>query len=263
MTKFYLIPLVILLCGCSKDIDFESMEKNTADEIFAMGKKEMTAKNYSDAAKIFEELEKLHPYSRLIADAELLAGDCYYKKGKFDEAISSYEIFVKTHPTHKKVPYAIYMLGVINYEQMAIIERDQEATVTAKSYLEELCARYPESEYVKDAQKKIKDLQDQQAGREVYIARYYQDKLNYAAAIGRLNTVIDNYPRTIHAPEAMLRLVECYLAMGLDNEAQSVNKILQKEHFNSKFAEHARNLLSPKIAFPKGQKVKGSNGKKK
>ena len=186
MTKFYLIPLVILLCGCSKDIDFESMEKNTADEIFAMGKKEMTAKNYSDAAKIFEELEKLHPYSRLIADAELLAGDCYYKKGKFDEAISSYEIFVKTHPTHKKVPYAIYMLGVINYEQMAIIERDQEATVTAKSYLEELCARYPESEYVKDAQKKIKDLQDQQAGREVYIAIEFRNYLRIMKNIFRI-----------------------------------------------------------------------------
>ena len=248
MRKFYLIALVILLCGCSKDIDFESMEKNTADEIFAMGKKEMVAENYGDAAKIFEELEKLHPYSHLVADAELLAGDCYYKKGKFDEAISSYEIFVKTHPTHEKVPYAIYMLGLINYEQLAIIERDQESTITAKSYFEELCSRYPESKYVNKAKEKINDLRNHQAGREVYIARYYQDKLNYAAAIGRLNTVIDNYPKTIHAPEAMLRLVECYMAMGLDNEAKSVNKMLQKEHHNSKWAEYARNLLAPKIS---------------
>ena len=246
MRKFYLIALVILLCGCSKDIDFEAMEKNTADEIFAMGKKEMVAGNYGDAAKIFEELEKLHPYSRLVADAELLAGDCYYKKGKFDEAISAYEIFVKTHPIHEKVPYAIYMLGLINYEQMAIIERDQESTVTAQSYFEELCSRYPESKYVKDAQDKIKHLQNQQAGREVYVARYYQSRLNYAAAIGRLNTVIDNYPKTIHAPEAMLRLIECYMAMGFDNEAKSVNKILQKEHHRSKWAEHARNLLPSK-----------------
>ena len=246
MRKFYWIALVVLLCGCSKDIDFEAMEKKTADEIFAMGKKEMAAENYGDAAKIFEELEKLHPYSRLVAEAELLAGDCYYKKGKFDEAVSSYEIFVKTHPTHEKVPYAIYMLGLINYEQMAIIERDQEATVAALSYFEELCARYPESKYVKEAKEKIKDLRNHQAGREVYVARYYQERLNYAAAIGRLNTVIDNYPKTIHAPEAMLRLVECYMAMGLDNEAKSVNKILQKEHRSSKWAEHARNLLSPK-----------------
>lgn len=248
MKKFYLIALVILLCGCSKDIDFESMEKNTADEIFAMGKKEMAAKNYGDAAKIFEELEKLHPYSHLVAEAELLAGDCYHKKGKFGEAISSYEIFVKTHPMHEKVSYAIYMLGLINYEQMAIIERDQESAITAKSYFEELCARYPGSKYVKEAKEKINDLCNQQAGREVYIARYYQDKLNYAAAIGRLNTVIDNYPKTIHAPEAMLRLVECYMAMGLDNEARSVNKILQQAHFNSKWAEHARNLLSSKTS---------------
>lgn len=256
MKRFYLMACVALLCGCSKDIDFEAMEKNTAEEIFAKGKQEMTAGNYGDAAKIFEELEKLHPYSRLTADAELLAGDCYYKKGKVDEAISSYEIFVKTHPTHEKVPYAIYMLGLVNYEHIAIIERDQEATVTALSYFNELCSRYPESKYVKEAKNKIKDLHNQQAGREVYVARYYQKQINYAAAIGRLNTVIDKYPETVHAPEAMLRLIECYVAMGLDNEASSVNKILQKEHRGSKWAEHARNLLSPSLISSHEKKAK-------
>ncbi len=244
MKKIYLILLAMLLCGCSKEIDFEAMEKNTAEEIFAKGKKEMTDGNYNDAAKIFEELEKLHPYSKLTVDAELLAGDCYYQKGKVDEAISSYEIFVKTHPTHEKVPYALYMLGLVNYEQIAIIERDQESTITALSYFEELCTRYPGSKYIKDAKEKIKDLHDQQAGREVYVARYYQNRFNYAAAIGRLNTVIDRYPETIHAPEAMLRLIECYIAMGFDNEARTVNKILQEKHRSSKWAEHARNLIS-------------------
>ena len=120
MKKSYIFLSLLLLAGCSKDIDFEAMEKNTAEEIFAKGKSEVEKKNYKDAAKIFEALEKLYPYSKLTADAELLAGDCHYKSGKFEEAISSYEIFVKTHPTNDRVPYAIYMLGLINYQQIAI-----------------------------------------------------------------------------------------------------------------------------------------------
>ena len=244
MKRIYTIFSVILLAGCSKEIDYEAMEKETAEEIFARGQAEIVAKNYGDAAKIFEELGKLHPYSRLTADAELMAGDCYYKKGKFDEAVSSYEIFVKTHPTHDKVPYALYMLGIINYEQMAIIGRDQEATITALSYLEELCTRFPESQYIKDAKEKIRILRDQQSGKEIYVARYYQKRFNYAGAIGRLNTIIKNYPDTTHAPEALLRLVECYTAMGFDNEARNVNKILQRQHKDTKWAKYAQNVVN-------------------
>ena len=243
MKRILAIALVLFLAGCSKDIDYEALEKNSAEEILAKGKAEMTANNYNDAAKIFEELEKLHPYSKLTADAQLLAGDCYYKKGKFDEATSSYEIFVTTHPVHEKVPYAIYMLGLINYEQMPIIERDQDATVTSLSYFEELCNRYPDSKYAKDAKVKIKTLRNQIAGREVFVARYYQKRINYAAAVGRLNSVIDNYSDTIHAPEAMLRLIECYTAMGFASEAKNVNKLLQSQHKNTNWAEHARNIL--------------------
>ena len=237
MKRFFPIILTLFLTGCSKDIDFEAMENNSAEEIFAKGKTEMVAKNYSDAAKIFEQLEKLHPYSKLTADAQLAAGDCYYT--------SSYEIFVKTHPTHERVPYALYMLGLIDYEQMPIIERDQEATVTSLSYFEELCNRYPDSKFSKDAKEKIKVLRNQIAGREVFVARYYQKRVNYAAAIGRLNSVIDNYSDTIHAPAAMLRLIECYTAMGFANEALAVNKLLQAKHKDSTWAKHAVTILNP------------------
>lgn len=243
MRKFFAIIFVVLLAGCTKEIDYEAMEKESAEEIFAKGKAEMSAKNYEDAAKVFEELGKLHPYSRLTADAELLAGDCYYKKGKFDEAVSSYEIFVKTHPTHDSVPYALYMLGVINYDQMAIIGRDQDAVITALSYFEELCTRYPETKYVKDAKERMRVLRDQQAGKEMYVARYYQKRLNYTGAIGRLNAVIDGYADTIHAPEAMLRLVECYTAMGADRNARAVNRVLQQNHKGTTWAMHAQKIV--------------------
>ena len=243
MKRVFAILCVALLFGCSKEIDYEALEKESAEEIFEKGKAEIDAQNYEDAAKIFEELGKLHPYSKLAADAELLAGDCYYKKGKYDEAISSYEIFVKTRPTHAKVPYALYMIGLINYDRMAIVGRDQDATVTALSYFEELCVRFPESEYVKDAKKRIAVLRDQQAGKEIYVARYYQRHRNYAAAIGRLNAIIENYADTAHAPEAMLRLVECYTAMAYDHEARNVNKILQREHKGTNWASYANEII--------------------
>lgn len=244
MKKILLIFSVVFLAGCAKDVDFAAMEKQSAEEIYKQGEKAQAEKRYSDAAKIFEELEKQHPYSRLIANAQLAAGECFYKNKKYDEALSYFEIFVKTHPTHEKVPYALYMLGVINYEQMPIIERDQEVTVTALTYLEELTNRYPESKYAKEAQTKIKELRDQIAGREVYVARYYQQRINYAAAIGRLNSVIDNYSDTAHAPEAMLRLIECYIAMGFIDEATNVNKLLQAKYQNTNWATHARALLN-------------------
>lgn len=246
MNKFLLIGVAIFLAGCSKDLDLQYLENKNADEILKLGKKEMDAKNYSDAVQIFEELERLHPYSKLTADAQLNAGDCNYKNKKYDEAASSYEIFIKTHPTHEKVPYALYMLGTINYEQMPIIERDQESTAKALAYLAELCKRYPDSKYVKDSESKIKELRQQMAGREVYVARYYQSRHNYAAAVGRLNTVIDVYMSTSHAPEALHRLVECYVAMGFFDEAKIINQILQKEFPKTKWAEYSRNLLGQK-----------------
>ena len=245
MMKRLIFPiLALLLAGCSKDIDFEALEKGSAEDIFALGKTEMAAKNYTDAVKIFEELERLHPYSKLTADAQLAAGDCNYKAGKFIEASSSYEIFVKTHPIHSKVPYAVYMLGEINFEQMPIVSRDQEPTVLALQYFNELCTRFPTCEYVKDAKAKIAILENQIAAREVFVARYYQDRKNYAAAAGRLNSVIDNYSHTEHAPEAMHRLVECYTAMGFDDQARLVNEVLQSRHKGTSWAEYSRNLLS-------------------
>jgi outer membrane protein assembly factor BamD len=232
------------LAGCSRELDLKLLENKDAGEILNMGKKEMNAKNYSDAVQIFEELERLYPYSKLTADAQIYEGDCNYNLKKYDEAISAFEIFVKTHPIHNKVPYALYMLGLINFEQMPIIEREQDSTAKALSYFDELCQKYPESKYAEDSKEKIKKLHQQMAGREILVARYYQSRNNFTASIGRLNTVINAYLDTNHAPEAMLRLVECYVAMGLLNEAKIMDKLLAKNFPKSKWAKYSKTLLS-------------------
>jgi outer membrane protein assembly factor BamD len=239
------VAVIALLSGCSKDLDFiKALENKKAEEILAAGEAEMRAKHYGDAIKIFEELSRLHPYSRLNAEAELHAGDCQYKLKKYENATAYYETFVKTRPTNAKVPYALYMLGLVNFAQMAIIERDQETAVNAVSYFTMLCERYPKSEYVADAKKKIDLLNGQLAGQEVYIARQYQKLHNYAAAIERLNAVIDLYYKTAHAPEALHRCAECYIATGLLDEARQVNKVLQRDFPKTAWAEHSRKLMA-------------------
>jgi outer membrane protein assembly factor BamD len=232
------------LIGCSRDIDFEQLKQKSAEEIFALGQKAMNEKNYSDAVKLFEELEKLYPYSKLTMRAQLLAGECNYNAKKFDEAIASFEEFVKAHPTHKDVPYALYMVGFINYKQMPIIERDQDYTVEALEYFNRLREEYPSSEYSIKAEKMVAELREHLAGREVYVAKYYMKRNSYAAAIGRLNTVVESYVGTVHIPEAMHRLVECYVAIGATTEARVVYASLLQQHPQSKWAVHAKAFLS-------------------
>ncbi|GHT89048.1 outer membrane protein assembly factor BamD [Alphaproteobacteria bacterium] len=243
MNIYVLIFAVFLVAGCSREIDLKLLENKSATEILEIGKKEMKAKKYADSVLVFEELERLHPYSKVTADAQILAGECNYKAKKYDEAISAFELFIRTHPTHWNVPYALYMLGLINYELMPIIERDQDATIRSFAFLNELCRRYPQSKYCKFAKILIKDLREQIAGREVYVARYYQLHKNYPAAANRLNTIVDNYRNTEHAPEALHRLIECYMAIGVQKEALRVNKILQREFPKSIWAMYARKLM--------------------
>ncbi|MDR0744383.1 MAG: outer membrane protein assembly factor BamD [Holosporales bacterium] len=243
MLRFLLICTSLLLVSCSKDIDLKQFENTSAEDIFAAGKKEIANKNYADAVLIFEELERLYPYSKLTAEAQILEGECNYNSKKYDEASSAIEIFVKTHPTHKKVPYALYMLGIIHFEQMPIIERDQDSTAKALAYFSELQQRYPGSEFVKKSEEKVKQLRQQMAGREMNIARYYQSRKNYAAAIGRLNVVVDNYTDTDHAPEALLRSVECYISMGIFDEAKLANRILETKFSETPWAKYSKELL--------------------
>ncbi|MDR0640440.1 MAG: outer membrane protein assembly factor BamD [Holosporales bacterium] len=256
MERLVISVAILLLAGCSRDLDLKHLEKLTAEKILEQGEQKMKDGNHEDAVQIFEELERLYPYSKLTATAQIYAGDCNYKMKNYDEAVTAYEIFIKTHPIHKKVPYALFMLGLVNFEQMPIIERDQEFTVKALSYFSELHSRFPQSEYVKASEEMVKNLRQQMAGREVYAARFYQKRKNYAAAIMRLNVVLEEYRDTKHVPEAMHRLIECYVAMGLIQEAERVNALLQRNFSRESWAGYARSLLQNERPTQQPKKTK-------
>jgi outer membrane protein assembly factor BamD len=243
MRRYLLSFLALSLIGCSSDIDIKGFEHKNAEDIYKAATSCMEKKDYSDAIKIFEELEKLHPYSKQSVISQVKLGDCYREMKRFEESISEYEIFIKTHPTHELVPYAVYMLGLVNYGQIPIIERDQEATIKSLECFRTLIRMYPNCKYVPDVLKKIKELRHHLAGREIYISKYYQAHNNYAAAICRLNTVLKLYSDTDHLAEALYRLVECYVAMGFFSEAAKENEMLQKQFANTNWAQYSQKLM--------------------
>ena len=245
-------PSVIVLCvvcitmlsGCSKEeLKVEALKNKSAEQIYDIGKQYAKKNQHIDATLAFEEVEKQYPYSEVVAEAQIAAGESYYKVKKYEEASSALESFIQINTTHEKVPYALYLLGCIYFDQMPIIQRDQENTFRALEYFQELCIRYPKSEYVKQSQDKLKTIIAQLANQEFRTGRYYQKHKNFPAAILRFNTVIETYPNTETAQEALHRLVECYVATGFIQEAKAVYKVLLTKYKNSKWTKYSNNLL--------------------
>jgi outer membrane protein assembly factor BamD len=236
----------VLAFGCSRGVDLEGLATKKEAEIFALGSELMNNEKYSDAAAVFGEFSKLHPYAAKAAKAQIHKGYCHYKDKDHKNATVSFSVFIKTHTTHEEVPYALYMLGLIEYDMMLIVERDQEAASNAYRYFSELVARYPKSKYHEEAKHKIADIKEHMAGKEMEVARFYQSLGNFVAAIGRLNTVITSYGDTNHSKEALCRLVECFLSIGATDEAKKISEFLSKKHPSSKWAIHADSMLGKK-----------------
>lgn len=253
ISKHLLIILGVSLftVGCNKhEIDIENLNGKKAEEIYNIGEQYKKYKKYEDAVLAYEELEKQYPYSKYVAGAQLEAGKCYFNLKKYEEAIAILETFIQTHITNEKVPEALYILGEIHFNRMPIVSRDQSITIQALEYFQELCNCYPDSKYVKEAKEKIKILLQHLANHELKIGLYYQKLNNYTAAISRYNTIIESYSTTEVAEEAYYRLVECYISLGLLEEAKSVNIVTNKLHKDSKWTKLSNDLIS-KYSFNK------------
>lgn len=178
------------------------------------------------AITFFEEVERQHPYSVWANKAMLMAAYTRYRTRKFDDAIIGLERFIRLHPGSRDITYAYYLRALSYYEQIADIHRDQAATRLAMDALGEVVRRFPESEYAADARLKIDLTRDQIAGHEMAVGRWYEQRKEYQAAISRFNKVIRDYQTTSHVPEALHRLTESYLALGLTEEARRTAAVL-------------------------------------
>ena len=204
----------------------------------------MLSNNFTLAAIAFDDVERQHPYSVWATKAQIMTAYSYYQSNQYDEAILVAKRFINLHPGHRDVDYAYYLAAISYYEQISDVGRDQKMTELAFDSLDEVVRRFPDSDYARDAVLKINLTRDHLAGKEMEIGRYYQNNVQHIAAINRFRIVIDKYQTTSHVPEALLRLTESYLALGVTDEAQATAAVLGYNFPGSEWYQDSYALLT-------------------
>jgi outer membrane protein assembly factor BamD len=225
-----LVGLVLGGCGSMgglfSDNNVPKEITGTPDEIYAQGDQRLNTGHYTVAAAYFEEVDRQHPYSPLAGKAIVMAAYAYYKDSKYDDAINAAQRYVTLHPGTKEAALAQFIISSSYFDRIKDPSRDQTATKRALQELQLLVRRYPDSRYVEQVENRIRIANDVLAAQEMEVGRYYLKNQNYLAAINRFKTVIDQYQTTKQVEEALARLTEAYMAMGIVNEAQTAAAIL-------------------------------------
>jgi outer membrane protein assembly factor BamD len=252
------LPLALLLTvgGCqtihsvlpwTKSSDDDNPKVNLADEspdlLYSNGIDALRKESFSTAVKHFEAIQQNYPYSPWATNAQLMEGYTEYRRNGYTEAVSQLDRFIQLHPSNKDVAYAYYLRALCYYEQIADISRDQKGTSEAMTALQEVVNRFPDSAYARDARLKIDLCRDHLAGKEMAVGRYYEKQHLYAAAIGRFQRVVDDFQTTNHTPEALSRLTEIYLKLGMVDEAKRTASVLAYNYPGSNWYQTSWNDL--------------------
>lgn len=236
---------VLLLAACASG-KVEEESALSAEELYTQGYQNLQKTAYAKAAEDFEKLEIEHPYSRWAVKAKLMGGYAHYKNEKYDDAIISFERFIKFHPGNKDVAYAYYMKALCYYSQISPADKDQSITEHANEALQQVVIMFPNTAYAADAAKKLNLTADHMAGQEMAIGRYYLNGKNYLSALNRFNAVVENYQTTTQIEEALYRQVEIYTIIGMDNQALKSAKILAHNYPQSSWTAKAQSLVANK-----------------
>jgi outer membrane protein assembly factor BamD len=251
MQKFLMVSALgsmMLLAACGSSSDKKKMEADRpVESLYNQAADSLDRGEYNEAARLFEEVERQHPYSQWATQAELMAAFSYYRNTRYDEAILALDRFMELHPGNPSTDYALYLKALCFYEQITDVARDQEMTQLALESLDTLINRYPESRYARDATLKRDLTLDHLAGKEMEIGRYYLKANQTNAAMNRFLSVVKNYQTTTHVPEALHRLVEIYMTLGLQGEATRVAAVLGHNYPGSKWYEDSFKLLTPEL----------------
>jgi len=245
---------IILLVACAAILPTAGCARNRAkgdtsyvardvSSLYAAAKRTMDQGDYETAAKLFDEVERQHPYSVWARRAQIMSAFNYYLGQKYTDAISSAQRFLTIHPGNVEAPYAHYLVAMSYYQQIADVTRDQATTQQAADSFGELIRRYPDSRYASDARLKLDLINDHLAGKEMEVGRFYERSGNWLAASLRFREVVDKYQTTSHAPEALERLVETYLALGTPAEAYKTAAVLGKNYAGTYWYRQSLRLL--------------------
>ena len=198
------------------------------ERIYNTGMEQLDRRRWAEALAAFEEVERQHPYSSWARRSMLMEAYASYQARQYDDAIEDAQRFTSLHPGNESAPYAYYLIAICHFERILDVGRDQATTEHALQALNDVVRRYPDSPYARDARLKIDMVYDQLAGKEMAVGRFYLTRDQHLAAINRFRNVIENehYQTTSHTPEALHRLVESYLSVGMIEEAQRMAAIL-------------------------------------
>ena len=214
------------------------------DTLYNAAKERLDNGQHQIAAALFDEVERQHPYSPWARRAQQMSAFSYYLAADYNKAIESSRRFLSIHPGNKDAPYAYYLIALCYYEQISDVTRDQKITEQALASLGEVARRYPNTRYAADATLKMDLVNDHLAGKEMEIGRFYQRRGKWLAATIRFRTVIEKYQTTTHTPEALMRLTESYLALGVPTEAKKTAAVLGANYPGTKWYERAFDLVN-------------------
>jgi outer membrane protein assembly factor BamD len=238
--------VVVPLAGCAhgnkSKLDTAYVARDVSS-LYTAAKKSMDQGDYEQSARLFDEVERQHPYSIWARRAQLMSAFNYYLAKKYPQAVSSAQRFLTIHPGNAEAPYAQYLIGMSYYQQIDEVTRDQSTTQQASDAFGELIRRYPETRYAADARLKMDLISDHLAGKEMEIGRFYQRSGQWLAATYRFRTVVDQYQTSTQTPEALERLVECYLALGVPEEAQKAGAVLGRNYPETYWYRQSLKLL--------------------
>jgi outer membrane protein assembly factor BamD len=237
------MALAAFLAACGSTPKDTYVEK-PVEKLYNGAMDRLAADDYKGAANQFDEVERQHPYSVWATKAELMGAYADYEAGKYDEAITAADRFIQLHPGHRDVAYAYYLKALSYYIQITDVGRDQKNTEKAMKALDEVIRRFPDSKYARDARLKYDLTRDHLAGKEMNIGRWYEKQDQYLAAINRFRRVVDDYQTTTHVPEALHRLTECYLALGVVDEARKTAAVLGHNYPGSEWYQDSYVMLT-------------------
>jgi outer membrane protein assembly factor BamD len=251
------LALVLLAGGataCAGVRDREDVQyvEEPASNLYNRGADALDADRFPRALRYFEEVERQHPYSSWARRAMLMEAYTHYQAQAYDDAIEDAQRFIALHPGNESAPYAYYLIAICHFERIMDVGRDQGTTERALGALNDVVRRYPETAYARDARLKLDMVYDQLAGKEMTIGRFYLERDQQLAAINRFRQVIENenFQRTTHVPEALHRLVEAYLSVGMQEEAQRMAAVLGHNYPGSEWYQRSYALMTEQGVAP-------------
>lgn len=222
----------------------ETPPDEPADRLYNEGLFYLNARNNpKDAAKKFEEVDRQHPYSEWARKSLIMSAFAYYEAGNYDDCVTAAKRYITLHPGSPDAAYAQFLIGSSYFDEIPDITRDQARTDKALAALDEVIRKYPTSEYAVSAKQKVEVARDNLAGKEMQVGRYYLEKKDYTGAINRFKVVVTRYQTTRHVEEALERLVEAYMSLGIVDEAQTAAAVLGHNFPDSEWYKHAYALV--------------------